>query len=337
MLEKSHKAETAITEGCLSDDQLYRYIEKLVTEEERQKIHLHLNSCARCFDEVVTLARNTHLPASEAEKLEITRLRKLTPQAQVDRILDYVKARESVWAKFLREIKKLPELIKFHISALLSSFFAERDPVWKYLFAGAVLLVFAAGSFWGIQYYKKGYRIIRAERLLNENYQVSVPDREPRLSGDFAPTGLGTLLGPAEKKRPYIAQAFKLAEDAIASGYNDPKAKQLLARIYILNGQYAQADSILQQLKFGSQTLAAALNDLGVIHFKKKDWETAGQFFAEAILSDPTINEARYNLALTRVEMGDAAGAIAILEDYIKLETAGGWKDVARRLKRELQ
>ena len=171
---------------------------------------------------------------------------------------------------------------------------------------------------------------------MEKNYKVSVPDREPRLSGNYDPTVLGTQMGPAEKKRPYLDEPFKLAEDAIAHGYKGAPGKQLLAQLYILNEEYAQADSLLQQLKYESVTLAVTLNDLGVLHFNKKDWKTAAHFFTAAIAADSTTNEARYNLALAKIEMGETAGVIAILDDYVRFETVNGWKDAARKLKNNL-
>jgi hypothetical protein len=322
---------------CLSDEQLYGFLEKLLSKAESQAVQEHLDSCSACFDDMVTLARNVHTPASEAERIELASLPKLPPQEQIAKILEYAKKQESVWVKIWEGIKTIFQIAESFISVLLSSLFGKRDPVWQFVFAGVALLVVAAGSFWGMQYYKKGYRVGKAERLVKAHYQVSVPDQEPRLSGDYAPTGLGTLMGSSEENRPYFAQAFKLTEDAIANGYDSPKAKRLLAQIYILNDQYTQADSILQQLKQDSPTLATALNDLGVIYFRKKNWKMAAQFFAAAIQADPQIKEARYNLALAKIEMGEAAEVIAILDDYIKLETVDGWKDAARRLKRDLQ
>lgn len=171
---------------------------------------------------------------------------------------------------------------------------------------------------------------------MERSYQVSVPDQEPRLSGNYAPTVLGRRMGPTVKKQPYLAESLELTESAITHGYEGNLGKQLLAQIYILNQEYDEADSILQQLRQAPQALATTLNDLGVMYFNKKDWARAAQSFAAAIDANPQINEARYNLALARIEMGETTGVVAILDDYIKLETVDGWKDAARKLKNNL-
>lgn len=95
---------------CLSDEQLYRYLEKLLSRAESQTVQEHLDSCSACFDDMVALARNIHTPASEAEKVELARLPKLSPQQQVDKILDYVEAEgSSTSAHEMDEFEKVHE------------------------------------------------------------------------------------------------------------------------------------------------------------------------------------------------------------------------------------
>jgi len=335
---KSYKTNEATNGACFDDDLLYRHLEKMTTPEEEERVEQHLNECNHCFADVTALTEMVQTPITEAERIEIARSRKISPQEQVQKILDYVAQENAVIEQNnVGEAASEPTNIsQSFFLMLLMKVYQRRRRILQYGFALVTLFAIVWGSWQAMGFYQTGYRFSQAKLLMKENYQISVPDQQPRLSGDYAPTALGTLMGPAEKKRPYLAQAFKLAEDAIANGYKDASAKQLLAQIYILNGEYAQADSILQQLKQAPAILAAALNDLGVIHFSKKDWTGAAQFFAAAIEADPQIKEARYNLALAKIEMGETAEVVAILDDYIKLEPVDGWKDAARKLKNNL-
>jgi tetratricopeptide (TPR) repeat protein len=334
---KSYKTDEASIGVCLEDDLLYRYLVKLATEDERQRVEQHLNLCENCFEDFAFLARNAYAPASEAEKAEVARLRTLTAPEQVARILGYVKTQESVEAKLEEGPKTFFQTMGAFVSERALALLGRRVPAPQFVFATVMLLVGAVGSFWTMQYYKKGYRVGKAERLVRENYQVSIADQEPRLSGDYAPTGLGTLMGPAEKERPYLNEALTLTEEAIANGYKSPKARQLLAQIYVIQGNFTQADSVLQRVLKESPALAATLNDLGVIYFRQKEVQTAAQYFAAAIQADPQSKEARYNLALAKIEMGEKAQAMSILQEYIDRENVDGWKNAALKLKRELE
>jgi len=338
MTGKSDKTNEANNRACFDDDLLYRYLEKMTTSEEEERIEQHLNECNHCFADVTALTEIIQTPITEIERIEIARSRQTTPEQQVQNILDYVAQENAAIGQInVGEAASAPTNIsQSFLLMLLMEIYQRRRRVLQYGVALVALLAIVGGSWRAIGFYQTGYRISQAKLLMQEHYKVSVPDQEPRLSGEYAPTGLGTLMGPAQKKRPYLVQAFKLAEGAIANGYKDANAKQLLAQIYILNGEYARADSILQQLKQAPSALAAALNDLGVIHFSKKDWTRAALFFAAAIEANPQIKEARYNLALAKIEMGETAGVVAILDDYIKLETVDGWKDAARKLKNNL-
>lgn len=332
---KSPKTNEAKNGDCLADDLLYRHLEKTTTQEEEARIEQHLDTCNSCFAEVTALMEIIQTPITEAEKIEIVRSRKVSPEEQVQRILDWVETPPESHGR--KKTKPEPGMIGqwLIVMGLVAIYRRHRRTVrYGAMFTASLAIIW--GSWRGIGFYQTDYRIGQAMRLMEKNYLVSVPDQEPRLSGNYAPTAQGTLMGPAEKKRPYLVESFKLTKGAIAHGYKGTLGKQLLAQFYILNEEYAQADSLLQQLKHEPATLAAALNDQGVLHFNKKNWKAAAHLFTEAIAADSTTSGARYNLALAKIEMGETAGVAAILDDCIKLETVNGWKDAARKLKNNL-
>ncbi|MGH7456051.1 MAG: zf-HC2 domain-containing protein, partial [bacterium] len=196
MPEKSYN-EKGASGKCLSDDQLYRYLEKLLPKAENRAVQEHLDSCSACFDDMVAFARNAHTPASEAEKLEITSLRKRTPQEQVAKILDYVEAECPPEGSTLNESarKALDDSSMLHIKKsfwqdLWQRVFSPRL-LPRYAFALATLLILVAGSFVGIRYYQNTYPLVQVERNLRAHYQTYINvqnyvESMPRLSGGYA-------------------------------------------------------------------------------------------------------------------------------------------------------
>jgi len=334
-------------EECPSDELLFRYFEGLASAKERRAVEKHLNACDTCFSVVASVATDSPGLPTEAELLEFEKAVPLHPEAQLAKIRRYLAAHgsapevdrgadtstQSVVGRANEFLGGLLGRLKGFVFPVLQPGFA------RVVYAVLALFVVTGGSYWGVFFYRTSYRVIRAERLMKENYTVYIAE-DPRLSGDYAPSGVGERMSgarPSEKDRPYLTQAMTLTEKAIANGYESSKAKQLLAQIYIIQGQYAQADTILQQLAQESPPAASVFNDLGVLNCGKKNWETAARYFETAIQADPKINEARYNLALAKAEMGATAEAIAILNEYINLETIEGWKSAALRYKSKLQ
>ncbi|MCI0690849.1 zf-HC2 domain-containing protein [candidate division KSB1 bacterium] len=142
---------------CLSDEQLYGFLEKLLSRAESHAVQEHLDSCSACFDDMVTLARNAHTPTSEAEKLEITRLRQWTPAQQVDKILGYVEAEcpptSPALAEGVQEAHGDETVLRPKIDfwEKLGQFFESWKPLPRYAFALALVLVGMLGTLFTYQ------------------------------------------------------------------------------------------------------------------------------------------------------------------------------------------
>lgn len=90
---KSHK----ISNGAhLDDDLLYRHLEKMTTLEEEARIEQHLDTCNNCFAELTALTEIIQTPITETEKIEIARSRKISPEKQVEKILESTNKPEPV-------------------------------------------------------------------------------------------------------------------------------------------------------------------------------------------------------------------------------------------------
>jgi len=320
---KSHKTNEAATGACLDDDLLYRYLEKMTTQEEEERIEQHLNECNNCFADVTALTEIIQTPITESEKIEIARSRKISPQEQVEKILkqveaDHTKARDAIVGLTLLEA----------VRKIWQGVFRYR----RYAVAFAVFLVFIIGSFVGVPYYKDASSIAQVERELCKYYQVYVnvddfAESTPRLSGRYAHQPIFAMAG--EEEPAYIADSRQRLKEVFARDAESVKAKQLLAQTFIMRGAYAQADSVLRQIPAAALQEADLLNDQGVLHLAMNDLTAAAQDFAAAIKIEPGFIEARYNLALTKAQTGATAEAIKILEESVKLETDEGWRRAA--------
>lgn len=336
MLGKSHNNNDEALGKCLSDEQLYRYLEKLLSGAESRAVQEHLDSCSACFVDMATLARNAYTPASEAEKVELASLPQLSPQEQVGKILDYVEAECPPEGANLNESAStalddsiMPHTEKSVWQDLWQRVFSPRR-LPRYAFAGAALLILVAGSFLGIRYYQNTYPLAQVERNLLSHYQTYVnlqnyAESMPRLSGGYA--HLPVMLMGADSAS-YLEPSRRRLQTVLAKEAKSVRAQHLLAKIFVMQGAYAQADSVLQQIPATALQDASLLNDQGVLHLLTSNLPAAAQDFAAAIKADPRLAEAKYNLALTKAKMGADAEATALLQEYLQLETDSGWREV---------
>jgi anti-sigma factor RsiW len=344
MQGKSYNIAAAKAEACLDDDLLYRYLEKLATAEERRAVERHLQACRECFSDFAALARMAYTPATEVEKTELARLPGLTPEEQVKKVFDYIKAegpspdpvREVIDSTFVLQTKKKawPKLWSWLPSPQLAPRFA---------YVMALFLILAVTSFIGIPFIvsrfdKSAATLAEVQRELQTQHKIYVNPSDyavsaPRLSGEYAPDRI-FLMGPEEET---LDDSRRRLEVVIADEAKSVQARQLLAQTFIMQGAFSQADSVLRQIPAASLQQASLLNDQGVVHFAMNDLAAAARDFEAAINADPKLVEARYNLALTKAKMGLAAEALAVFNEYLALETRPQWRDIASDILEELR
>ncbi|MDZ7362573.1 MAG: tetratricopeptide repeat protein [candidate division KSB1 bacterium] len=347
MQGKSYNTAATRAEACLDDDLLYRYLEKLATEQERRTVERHLQACRECFSDFAALARMASTPATEAEKTELAQLPGLTPEEQINKIFDYLKAegpapdpvREVLDNKFVFQTKKKswPKLWSWLPSPQLAPRFA---------YVMALFLILAATSFIGIPFIvsrfdKSADTLAEIQRELQTQHKIYVNPSDyavsaPRLSGGYAPERL-FLMGPEEETASRLDNSRRRLEAVTADEAKAAQARQLLAQTFIIQGAFAQADSVLRQIPTASRQQAGLLNDRGVLRLAMNDFSAAAHDFEAAINADPKLVEARYNLALTKAKMGLIAEALVIFNEYLNLETKPEWRDVALDILEELQ
>jgi len=317
--------------NCISDDLLYRYLEGRISESEAEAIEKHLNSCPVCFNDMASVVRNSLTPATESEEAEIARMRIITPEQQVAKILEYCKPFLKEPAR--RKQVKFTVIIKNRIKQFIEKWIYTRY-VWRPGIAVSVLIIFICGILLGVRYFNTGYQISEAEKLLLKNQRIFIENA--RLSGGYSSTGMSVILAPENEKFTYLDQAESKLNRAVSKGAKALKAKRLLAHIFLFKNQNARADSVFVQIEREPETSAASLNDLGVLYFQKQQWGKAVDYFQSAIEINENFPEPYYNLALTKKEMEKLDEALAIFNKYVEIEDDEVWRDAAKRLISEI-
>lgn len=308
---------------CINDELLCRYIDATVTKSEAAAIEKHLNSCPACFNDMVSIVKNSLSPITDFEKNEINKLRTITRDEQVTRILKHYEP-----PKRSRKVKTRAT-IKQRVEEFYEKWIYIKSG-WRPAIVTSALIIFFASIYLVLKYYNTDYQISQAEKLLLNKYRVYI--ESPRLSGGYRSTGISLLMGHEDAKLSYVEKTQSKLNKAIESGSKSIKAKQLLAQTFIIEQQNASADSIFKVIGDKINTSASLLNDRGVFYFQKGDWEQAEYNFEVALKVDKNFLEAYYNLALTKIKMHDLNEALIYLEKYQTLEHNEDWKNAAQSL-----
>lgn len=300
----------------LDDDLLYRHLEKKTTHEEEVRIEQHLDTCNSCFAEVTALMEIIQTPITDAEKIEIMRSRKVSPEEQVDKILAIANKPQP------EKPRPLPPIVAIQI--LIALWYRSRSKVGVV----ALLLLLSIGGRIGIPYYQNASALAHVQNELKAYYKTYVNlntfgDSAPRLSGGYAHVP-GIRMAPDT----VLVNSRLQLQKALQRNIKSVKAKQLLAQTFIMQGAYAQADSVLQQIPIATLRDASLLNDQGVYYLIAGNLPAAEGAFADALKVDSGFIEARYNLALVKTRMGATAEAIVELRKYSTLETDEGWRSI---------
>ena len=329
--DNGHKPQKSKT--CLSEHQLYNYIEGHVTKTEAHRIGKHLSSCKYCLSELSSLARNSLTPMTDKEKTTVGELRTISIEEQADKILSFqeeVKRQASdkseemavSWSSKVVEV----------ITKIFNQFFIGESYS-KPVFVSLILLVCIAGVYKGIKYYNTGYQINLAENKLLDNYQIFF--KNARLSGGYKSTGVSMLMSSEEESESYLDQSKFNLNKAFNNKYESTKAKQLQAHIYFIEKEISSADSVFAQIE-ETEISTEILNDKGVLLFEKRDWENAINKFQQAFDKNPGLLEALYNSALCKIELGESTEAVSILKKYVALETDERWKSAAQSVIKDI-
>lgn len=290
---KSNKTAMPATVACLDDDLLYRYLEKLVPAEERQLVERHLNTCNACFGELAALARDAHAPATEAEKIELARLPKLSPQEQTAKILDYLQAESASTplapGETAQKVFQKEGSVAFSLWQQFKHFFEMRQWQPQYALALTVLVVGIAAAF---------FAYIR----LNKNNADALYAYDDRVPYEYEVSGLRGA-EPA-RENSSLFQAFVTQ---FKQGMSD----------YVLH-DYAGAIRVLQEAEPTARALQAVPNNDSILPWLRDYYFYLGvSHFAQSRRKAGDLSsEARQQHALQAIHWLTLADSLTIVREF---------------------
>jgi len=242
-----------------------------------------------------------------------------------------------------RVLKMAPPLKAESLFSRVKNFFANlraaMAPEWRPVpkFAGAVAVaLFLLLGYGGQRYYVTTYRINRGGEVLVRNIPIFF--ERPRPAGGYRSSGIEMLMaGEEDGTKAALAKAERMVRSAMRHGARSLRARQVLAQIFLFEGQYARADSVLTALPARDRNSAEIQNDLGVIKYRQQKLEEATAHFRRAIARDPDFKEAYFNLALAYEQLGQKQKALEEIERYLDMESSQDWRRAAESLKSRLQ
>ena len=127
-----------------------------------------------------------------------------------------------------------------------------------------------------------------------------------------------TVLGRVYAERKEWDKALQ----EFSKGDPTPRDMLLIGQMMVFQGRLDQADSIYRSIFTADSTRADArfaLNEMGKIRFRQKDYPGAVALFQRRIALDPSNDEAYYYIGLSYKEMKQYADALAALKQAVAL------------------
>jgi hypothetical protein len=169
---------------------------------------------------------------------------------------------------------------------------------------------------------------------------------EPRLTGGFA---YGPLRGPVrggERNEERLSPELRIAALTVeqrAQGRRDPLSLAASAAAQLVTGQADQAVSALEEAARIAPRSARVQNDLSAAYLVRSEQKPGLEDLNKALTAataatqaDPSLAEARFNLALALERLSRRDEARKAWEAYLKIDSKSGWAEEARRHLEEL-
>lgn len=316
-----------------TETELFSYLEGQATQQETIRIEQHLEICAHCFDVVVSVRGYEAHPFTPQELQEAEQAMGWTPQQHAEKLFDHLKKNQPSAAALKKRENNLTPAASHKAEEAAAGRAFNIPAYWRPLAIAATVIFALAAGLWGLRYYQTDYQIAQAEKLLKEQHRIFIKDA--RLSGGYGSSGISVLMSN-DNDQDYLRQTRARVEKALARGAQSLEARRLLAQIFMITKDYARADSLLHTLAAEAEKSPALLNDLGVYSFQQQDWAAAEKYFSQALAAEPRLAEARYNLALVKMQTGAKDEARALLNAYLQIESDENWQNAARGLLEEM-
>ncbi|MBN2088477.1 tetratricopeptide repeat protein [candidate division KSB1 bacterium] len=319
MTEKNQPGIKMNSGHCLTEDQLDNYICKTLSSKENQRVEQHLNTCDACFRKLVMILSVTFSPTTEAERLELNKIGPKTIDEQVSKILSYDREQnpdqiaDSVGNRLWRRV------INF-----INRYFLTATPRWRPALAYIMVILLIAGTWGGYRQLNHLYHLSRAKSLLEQNYRID-SENDLQLTGKFAP-GMGQLMA-ADAFETYQIQIEAHLQKILKNKPEHPEANLLLAKLFIIQKNFIQAESLYIKLQNHGLNSAPLLNDLARMLADKGDTTAALKVLHQAIKVDSLLPEPYYNLGFL-LEKIKSNSARNFNKKYIEIEKDTRWLEI---------
>ncbi len=322
-MTQKYQPDVELNSGqCLTEDQLDNYICKMLSSQETLFVEKHLNDCNTCFQKLVTILKVTFSPTTAHEQKELNRILPVTIDEQVSKILTY-----NCELNPNRTEKRLLNRLVTYGFNFIRRYFLTTTPRWRPVVAYAFLVLLAVGILGGYPLLSRAYHLTQAKSLLEQNYQIDI-ENDLQLAGEFAP-GMGKLMASddSENREAYLASSRRHLRAILNDTPNHVKASVMLAKIFIIERKFAQAESIFTELQKRNVTSAPLLNDMAIFVAEKGDTGLAINLLESAIKIDAQLPEPYYNVGYLLNKIKPDSGR-NFHQKYLELEKDPRWQEV---------
>lgn len=315
--------------NCISDELIYRYLEGMATENETKMIERHVNSCQNCFSYIASIVKDSLSPATAREKLEVTKLRLIKPEQQINKIMSIVEKKchpttEHKSKKFifiLNWLEKIKLLFK-------QNFLVNKKLRYAVGFACVLIFTILVG-FPQYKIWQSNSLTMKGVTLLIREYTITSGE-EPRPVGGFDYSLFGITRGRDELK------AFEpvkiMLEEATHLNNTNLKAHQYLGTYFlVVEKDWEKANDHYQIVYSQDSTNSSILNDLGIISLYRGNYEAAIKKFVTALNYNPELKEAQYNLVIAYLRQGNSIKAEQEWKKYTELDTTSDWTFILKK------
>ena len=115
-------------------------------------------------------------------------------------------------------------------------------------------------------------------------------------------------LGDLERSADYFSRALEFDASLARASYN-------LARVYVLQGRFSDAESLLVELRDQEPENTIVLETLAYVAYSRGDLETAGSIYDDVLEIDPGSVNALYNRAIIAAENDEGDLAASLLRE----------------------
>ncbi len=301
-------------------EKLYDFQQKNLSDDEQVKIEIHLSKCDTCLEEYSSFVRNATTPATLEEKHAIQRMRKLTKDEQVEKIMTYAgRSAPAIAADPPRGNT---------LMAIARTIFQSQNTLKLVGFAAATVLIFVSWKIMNpsFEMHKVDEKIDKIDQDITSAYKPKA-DSPVRFMNSTPPHPLGDEMGGSASDA-LIAQLRKDAESG--SQTDSLHAIRVILKKLIIGGNTSEAQKMANSLyNFKDKGDLHFLVDLASANIELGNSLRGTELFKLANEKYPNSASVLYSLAQLAWEKQEQGKAIALMRESIKHETHARWATVS--------